>query len=124
MRISDWSSDVCSSDLVAWKREIGEVQLGRPQLGRRHPDQHREQMARLRKLLTELWNFAGIGLILALRVERFDKCAFARLAAFPGEIDVVLAFLEERWEACRVGKESVSTCRHRWSLNHSNRKKK
>src|SRR3546814_16600234 len=58
---------------VAWKREIGEVKFGRPQLGRRHPDQDREQMARLRKLLTELWNFAAIGLILALRVEHFDQ---------------------------------------------------
>src|SRR3546814_15225408 len=95
MRISDWSSDVCSSDLVAWKREIGEVKFGRPQLGRRHPDQDREQMARLRKLLTELWNFAAIGLILALRVEHFDQRAFARLAAFLGEIDVAQVFLEE-----------------------------
>src|SRR3546814_4256521 len=52
-------------------------------------------MARLRKLLTELWNFAAIGLILALRVEHFDQRAFARLAAFLGEIDVAQVFLEE-----------------------------
>src|SRR3546814_14839678 len=52
-------------------------------------------MARLRKLLTELWNFAAIGLILALPVEHFDQRAFARLAAFLGEIDVAQVFLDE-----------------------------
>src|SRR3546814_11873684 len=52
-------------------------------------------MARLGKLLTELWNFATIGLILALRVEHFYQRAFARLAAFLGEIDVAQVFLEE-----------------------------
>src|SRR3546814_20822223 len=61
-------------------------------------------MARLRKLLTELWNFAAIGLILALRVEHFDQRAFARLAAFLGEIDVAQVFLEE----CIDGVDTVA----------------
>src|SRR3546814_15158939 len=68
-------------------------------------------MARLRKLLTELWNFAAIGLILALRVEHFDQRAFARLAAFLGEIDVAQVFLQE----C-VG--SVYPVAYRCALQH------
>src|SRR3546814_2149844 len=37
MRISDWSSDVCSSDLPRWLL-AGRLSLGRLRLGRRLPD--------------------------------------------------------------------------------------
>src|SRR3546814_15318028 len=81
MRISDWSSDVCSSDLP--------VQIVAPRVAPR------------RKIVQPV----------ALRVGQLEGAIAERgQAAF-----------EHRSEARRVGKECVSTCRSRWSPNHSNK---
>src|SRR3546814_11333699 len=85
MRISDWSSDVCSSDL--WNDE---ETLRRPG----------DVMARDR----ELWDFQR-SLVTADGVERV-MLVNARRMALPDS---------ERSEERRVGKECVSTCRSRWS---------
>src|SRR3546814_16509161 len=107
MRISDWSSDVCSSDLPA--AEVHAVELD--------PDAHR-------------WaerNLAGTGVDLRLgdMATAFDDLL--------GSVDVVTCNppyipldawesvaveARDRSEARRVGKECVSTCRSRWSPNH------
>src|SRR3546814_12561799 len=100
MRISDWSSDVCSSDLaVAHDAE-----------------------ARLRcrleidRLLVQL-ELAGLDL---RQVEDVvDQAQQVRAAVV--DVDGVLAVpliahrAEQRSEERRVGKECVSTCRSRWS---------
>src|SRR3546814_13961087 len=100
MRISDWSSDVCSSDLVdrarAQSADSGDA-LGQPlhlgiklvvaRLGRKGDadPQHRFAQRRARRHLQQL-------------------------LAEPG-----------RSEERRGGKECVSTCRSRWSPYHSNK---
>src|SRR3546814_4124835 len=103
MRSSDWSSDVCSSDLYrstpavlavadAWLAAGGAVAMGLD--GDEPPhrpfrDAHAGQV--------ELWAPLPVGK--ALDAEADDAG-------------------EERSEERRVGKECVSTCRSRWSPYH------
>src|SRR3546814_19982104 len=91
MRISDWSSDVCSSDLFL-----------EPLLQRLHDlVPVAERLDRLHLLGRQI--FFGDGLQPFLR-----------------DVDGVLAIVgEQRSEERRVGKECVSTCRSRWSPYHS-----
>src|SRR3546814_13483772 len=91
MRISDWSSDVCSSDLHA------AVERGGQHLDRAHADDLREQ----RRARPEL------------AVGRQGIEQGRPLAADREGMDVV-----DRSEERRVGKECVSTCRTRWSPDH------
>src|SRR3546814_14533253 len=100
MRISDWSSDVCSSDLEIFSGEpalLGES-LGGEVVGvtsRRH--------------LVDL-DPALADAALQIRVGQADGDAQPqRQGALRGQ-----ARSEER----RVGKECVSTCRSRWSPYH------
>src|SRR3546814_4971882 len=87
LRISDWSSDVCSSDLIA--------------------DQHHRHIGGAREAHVRDVAFAQIDLGGRSRALDDDDVA---LAAQP-----MIAF-EHRSEERRVGKECVSTCRSRWSL--------
>src|SRR3546814_9802533 len=87
MRISDWSSDVCSSDLRLRARGAVEAGGHHRRLGAGHVEQ----------LLHHL---------LEHRVGLLDRAAGRELDC--GER---IARSEER----RVGKEWVSTCRSRWS---------
>src|SRR3546814_15687054 len=93
MRISDWSSDVCSSDLSSpdhWRRLRQAVQAG----GRAARPPLRQKPGRFRP--------AGDD---PRRARRRCRSSGGRS--------------EER----RVGKECVSTCRSRWSPYHSKKKK-
>src|SRR3546814_14211442 len=101
MRISDWSSDVCSSDLRAPAR------------------------ARSCRFENGAEELAG-----ALFLRRIEEIVGAALFADPTaveEADAVGEFLGEahlvgdhphRSEERRVGKECVCTCRSRWSPDH------
>src|SRR3546814_11260846 len=106
MRISDWSSDVCSSDLK--RRDID------------LPREHRSQCVRHLVNRKILWNIAVDAR--AKRVEHhlavpgrgdYDD---ANLGVFDAQ--VAQAFALARSEERRVGKECVSTCRSRWSPYH------
>src|SRR3546814_16695908 len=101
MRISDWSSDVCSSDLASdgkyqWKRDSiataifvnGEIR-----------DEKEYQTYAIAR---EATNF----------IESNKDQPFFLYVPF-GAIHTPLQRSEER----RVGKECVSTCRSRWSPN-------
>src|SRR3546814_11149276 len=102
MRISDWSSDVCSSDLLVGKElhllvhiligHAAEAEIGDDFVVADHP-------LALKVLLVE---FLG----------RADQVS----------ADVVLVGVVRRSEERRVGKECVSTCRSRWSPYHSKKK--
>src|SRR3546814_11557869 len=93
MRISDWSSDVCSSDLLADPQDTVEY-----------------WRARCRS--------AGLG---GLHVAGMETFGFAdpRPAGFDSAVEF---FPHGRSEERRVGKECVSTCRSRWSPSHSKKK--
>src|SRR3546814_12977629 len=116
MRISDWSSDVCSSELVvlAQRRDQrmhafaidGRAVAGRAghRCGRSAPVEH------------------GLATV--------EECAGTFAHVFGGEHQAELrglighAFLDSRSEERRVGKECVSTCSSRWSPYHYKKKTK
>src|SRR3546814_13413096 len=102
MRISDWSSDVCSSDLNVIVERLRAVLV----------DQTREffEGHRLAKLgLSGGVVDKGLGLL--------PRRLLWQVLFF----DVVAEGLQQstgRSEERRVGKEGVSTCRSRWSTYH------
>src|SRR3546814_17463189 len=99
MRISDWSSDVCSSDLVEQVRRRIAVGNGEVALRR----QRGEARAGLDRELIERQMIGAKG-------QRIRQLAFPGGARLAGpRVDSS----EER----RVGQECVSTCRSRWSPN-------
>src|SRR3546814_19203159 len=117
MRISDWSSDVCSSD------------LNRRSTGRRRPEEAEgEKLSRKRTRRDLLgcrhWlrpRAAVRGLSVAQAGEAGSKpqreeerCARARCRREA----VYSQKRRPRSEERRVGKECVSTCRYGWSPNH------
>src|SRR3546814_11928564 len=98
MRISDWSSDVCSSDLVSLPRPEDE-NLG---VG--------ANMAYgLQHVLTMYGGIVAVPLIIgqAAGLSPADLGWLIAASLFAGG----LASSEER----RVGKEGVSSCRYRWT---------
>src|SRR3546814_12979566 len=97
MRISDWSSDVCSSDLMGYLAERG-IPCPRPVLSFDGDN------------LGEL-NGKPAALVSCLRGHSIEQASAGHCA----EVGRVLA---ERSEERRVGKECVSTCRSRWSPYH------
>src|SRR3546814_11943202 len=102
MRISDWSSDVCSSDLL-WADDVAL----REALAREGGEVHVERVARYGVL-------AG-GELYALSFDAHrDRPRLRTHDRFGHRIDTVAFRSEER----RVGKECVSTGRSRWSPYH------
>src|SRR3546814_11696500 len=94
MRISDWSSDVCSSDLAAGPAGGRSLGLGQAVSQQRQHDLHRVHCHQFRSRIRE----------------RAGRVAVGQAA--------------RRSEERRVGKECVSTCRSRWSPYHYKKKKK
>src|SRR3546814_7528149 len=93
MRISDWSSDVCSSDLSCSMGWVISVSSGLP--GAKRTDAAR-----------------------ACHSIQFR----ATSARSPRELARPSSFTAIRSEERRVGKECVSTCRSRWSPDHEKKK--
>src|SRR3546814_19884183 len=96
MRISDWSSDVCSSDLPAQPDDVGG-------LGVEQAD-------------------AGDVMLESVFAQREDPGRRVRHGKQPprGLVDAAVGGLSS--EERRVGKECVSTCRSRWSPYPSQQK--
>src|SRR3546814_1980958 len=108
MRISDWSSDVCSSDLaeVTERAMRGELDFAEALRSR-------------------------VALLKGLEDEVIDLCRSERVQIMPGAKALVQTMaargaktvlvsggftrFAERSEERRVGQECVSTCRSRWS---------
>src|SRR3546814_19231134 len=102
MRISDWSSDVCSSDLThlaAFRAHGGDPPVGVTVFVEGEEESGSPSLARLLSAHRDL------------------------LAA-----DVIVIADSDNWstdirsEERRVGKECVRTCRYRWSPDHSKNK--
>src|SRR3546814_4284341 len=97
MRISDWSSDVCSSDLHL--RENRALHLARA-IGNRP------------RLALDDPEFALFG-------DERGECRLRLGAGVGGDAEYAIAAIDpQRSEERRVGKECVSTCRSRWSPYH------
>src|SRR3546814_12077189 len=109
MRISDWSSDVCSSDLATDEllvdlrriveltlHDLGAISLQPVEtLARAVGDDHHAAVAGAEALLVAILGELALGAGVEHRI------------VFP-----------ERSEERRVGKECVSTCRSRWTPFH------
>src|SRR3546814_15259628 len=119
MRISDWSSDVCSSDLeltvtyLAGQIENGvdAVQLFDSWAGSLSPAQYEQWVIApnaeiVRRLKALHPDTPVIG---------FPKGAGGKLRAYADETGVDAIGIDERSDERRVGKECVRTCRSRWS---------
>src|SRR3546814_18206525 len=125
MRISDWSSDVCSSDLAKLEETVADynraAETGRDRLGRRHMPLPIAQppFYALPIASYPVRGFAGLKVDTAFHVLDSDAKPITGLYAV-GEVLGSNLRSEER----RVGKECVSTCRSRWSPYPSKKKKK
>src|SRR3546814_8661776 len=98
MRISDWSSDVCSSDLVLMFGPESCVNSTRP-------------LSHERKL-----RMTGNDILqIPRRTEVPNGAAMVGIKHGP---DLLAVYSAGRSDERRVGKECVSTCRSRWSPYH------
>src|SRR3546814_16573077 len=109
MRISDWSSDVCSSDLIVDK-ELSFLRIG----AQDSTVDSTEDQFRLRAQydLGGGWELRGLAALLVNREDTLNPKSFLRDASGAE------TFIGIRSEERRVGKECVSTCRSRWSPYH------
>src|SRR3546814_16847192 len=98
MRISDWSSDVCSSDLEVPSGHDPDDYVSRRILARGH-DGEEVPVSLVYRKTTPLDGSAP------LLLYGYGSYGMSIPAAF-------------RSEERRVGKEGVSTCRSRWSPDH------
>src|SRR3546814_4225214 len=96
MRISDWSSDVCSSDL----------------LGKTHPEVVKSEGEKYRKMLEEKVHSLGLEEHV-LFVNRYLP-----LKDLLDYLQLTDVYVFTRSEERRVGKACVSTCSSRWSPFH------
>src|SRR3546814_20698564 len=121
MRISDWSSDVCSSDLRSFKDWFtGKPKEKKAKVRRPTPPMPRKGLA---GPLTNM--YTGLGMTVSMIdkqcgmaiVESAEDCAQAWEDLAKTNPKVRRALLM-RSEERRVGKECVSTCRSRWSPYH------
>src|SRR3546814_18493549 len=127
MRISDWSSDVCSSDLAAYRGEKEKMRLaelrterfwqgwsGQGELGASTSSGNSESVgvtAGLQLSKEDInWQHTFNALVDYRRANGVtEKEHFT--TAYPGQRKI-------RSEERRVGKECVSTCRSRWAPYH------
>src|SRR3546814_13213961 len=108
MRISDWSSDVCSSDLVITSafRSAG------------------QRCSALRLLLIQEDVAPGMIEMLKGAMDLLTDGDPGDPATDVGPVIDRAAYDQLRSEERRVGKECVSTCRSGWSAEHEKKKKK
>src|SRR3546814_18515005 len=101
MRISDWSSDVCSSDLGAGSDLASLRTSARAESGHYVVNGQK------------IWSSAAMHADYCLLLARTDPNG-------PRKHDGISYFLLDmkRSDERRVGKECVSTCRSRWSPDH------
>src|SRR3546814_14459756 len=104
MRISDWSSDVCSSDLNHAGCAVKACQTA-----------HDGQVVGIHAVAMQ---FLEIGKDFTHVIKRVGPLRMARhQRCLPGRKLGINAF-GKRSEERRVGKECVSTCRSRWARYH------
>src|SRR3546814_14039742 len=132
MRISDWSSDVCSSDLKqreamrflleeafvppTWLRDPALSRL-LPEAWRRSSEDDLQAVLSAQRLILHEMIGSGHGNAAQRRLSRLAAAETGSAHyVYPDEGRYTLS--EYRSEERRVGKECVSTCRSRWSTYH------
>src|SRR3546814_18173671 len=106
MRISDWSSDVCSSDLLLRPIELELIDRERRTVERRI------RAARFPAVKSfDTFDFTAIPSLNKMLVLELARCEYILRR------ENIIA-LGNNSEKRRVGKECVSTCRTRWSPDH------
>src|SRR3546814_19433189 len=119
MRISDWSSDVCSSDLLDIL--VNNAGVTRDNLAMRMKDDEWDQVIRV--------NLEAAFRLASAATRPMMKARFGRIISItsvvgqtgnPGQVNYAAAKagLVGRSEERRVGKESVITCRDRGAPYH------
>src|SRR3546814_15505099 len=111
MRISDWSSDVCSSDLTAFlvehhgKRQAAALVAQTAHLLDATMTRHQQGVADLHFFIEFFDILGGID----RQANKMDGRVF-----FMQGVEIGHFFEPRRSEERRVGKEGVSTCSSRW----------
>src|SRR3546814_13108983 len=114
MRISDWSSDVCSSDLASFTKPTWRAILSvEPEAGKRFYLSY-DRGYKSGTYTSQAQNAAQAAFL--VKPERLDSFNLGAKTSwldnkFRFNVDAFYIRSEER----RVGKEWVSTCRSRWS---------
>src|SRR3546814_11829916 len=103
MRISDWSSDVCSSDLRDNGADVTDDSLANLIVKLRHELVGQDQVQ---------------AVLSSFRQNTFERICGKVLELVYIETKVLALVLRDRSEERRVGKECVSTCSSRWSRYH------
>src|SRR3546814_19891228 len=113
MRISDWSSDVCSSDLAS-DMPTAVTQQGHPRMN-------------YTQIFRNGWAISGtakaVKFLTGSKLAHNKKMCASYHAEDMGGLSCGARKLS-RSEARRVGKAGVSTCRTRWSPYHKKKKNK
>src|SRR3546814_14980165 len=111
MRISDWSSDVCSSDLgqrIAFCEGRYLCIIGQSEYAARH-------------VRIEFGTIENEAFITAIHPDQVNAASRGKLRCAPISDCIAAEYLDPvatRSEEHRVGKQCVGTCRSRWSEQH------
>src|SRR3546814_7835528 len=105
MRISDWSSDVCSSDLLTVVENEARA---------REVAAYRQEQATKKRTTAAPTSFEHMFAALNTKVIEYPVVVKGDVQ---GSVEAIVSSLN-RSEERRVGKECVSTCRSRWSPYH------
>src|SRR3546814_11345386 len=114
MRISDWSSDVCASDLAEVEGMFGATLFDRSTRGMAPTPLGKVVLARAQAMINDLGH-----LVRDMETVATGNAAHLHVGVIPFISGQMLSRSDER----RVGKECVSTCRSRWLPFPSKKKK-
>src|SRR3546814_16822960 len=125
MRISDWSSDVCSSDLKAELDEkLTNIDVAKRTINIREAQAAGEERRKDAELLLKRHDtLEGIKLKTAEQARK-DRETDNRIDIGLAELDLAIDAAAEagRSDKRRVGNECVRTCRTRWLPKHEKKK--
>src|SRR3546814_19240318 len=114
VRISDWSSDVCSSGLCRSIASIDALSV----MGIAEVIPALPRILRLRRMLFERFSVDRPDVVIGIDATDFNLGLERRLRARGLRTVHVVSPTVWRSEERGVGKECVSTCRSRWSPYH------